>query len=395
MTLKDTEITRLARELSPYYVELRHRLHRRPELGMQEYETTALVRQELERLGVEICEIGLSTGCVALIHGTKPGKGKVIGLRADMDALPMDDLCGQPWASECPGKAHTCGHDFHTACLLAAAAGLMKLRDRFSGTVKLIFQPAEETLGGARHILEHNGLDNPMPEILVALHGTPAYKLGTYAVRAGKIMASSDQYVAVFHGKSAHASRPVEGRNALLAAAHAVIGIQEIIPNEVRTVEESVVSTCVLNAGTASNIVPDAATLIGTARALDPQVRDTIQAAVLRVTQAAAAMCGCTVEVDYQRGTPPVINDPEVVETLRAALEKAVDPENISDLKPLLGAEDFAFYTEIMPKTAFFRVGTGITDQDPTLHNARYDSPDEAMPYGIAAHLQLVLDVNG
>ena len=397
-TLKDTFVTRLAKEVAPYATELRHEIHQHPELGLQEYNTTAIVRRELENMGVEIQELGLETGCVAIIHGQKPGNGKVIGLRADMDALPMDDLCGKPWASKVPGVAHTCGHDMHTACLLAAAKALMQIRDQFSGIVKLIFQPAEEGLRGSKVIIEKGGLENPRVECMTALHGTPAYKLGTFALASGKIMASSDEYQITFKGKSAHASRPVEGRNALLAAAHALIAIQEIVPNEVRTKEEAVISTCILKGGTASNIVPDTAILGGTVRALDPEVRVTLEKAIRRSAEGAALLAGCEAEVDYQHGTPVVINDPEIAEQVHQATSKVVGEENVVPLAPLLGGEDFSFYTEVLGgRTTFYRVGTGQdgVDNEPTLHNAHYDTNDAVIPYAIAAHIQYVLDVNG
>lgn len=396
-TLLDTEITKLANDLTPYAVELRHRIHEHPELGMKVYETTRIVKEELEKIGAEILELGLESGCVALIHGENEGPKRVIGLRADMDALPMDDLSGAPWSSKEKGAAHTCGHDSHTAALLAAAKGLAANRDKFSGTVKLIFQPAEETFSGARHLIEHGATENPYIDIMTSLHGTPAYQLGQYAIASGKIMASSDEYHISFIGKSAHASRPVEGRNALLAASHAIIALQEIVPNEVKSKEEAVVNTCVLHCGTAANIVPDKAVISGTVRCLDPEVRKTLEAAIRRVASAAALMCACECEIDYIHGTDSVINDEELVDSISDSLAKIVGKENVVHLKSLLGGEDFSFYRPHVGKIAFYRVGTGVPEKGPVyqLHNAHYDTPDEVMPYYIAAHLQCVIDFNG
>ncbi|MBR3240129.1 MAG: amidohydrolase [Oscillospiraceae bacterium] len=396
-TLLDTRTTQLALELTPYAVELRHKIHEQPELGMKEVNTTQIVKRELEAMGVEILDLGMEVGCVALIHGTGQGQGKVIGLRADMDALPMQDLCGKPWASKVEGTAHTCGHDAHTAALLAAAKGLMTLRDSFSGTVKLLFQPAEETFAGAKYMISHGAMENPAMDMLTALHGTPAYHLGQYAVASGKIMASADEYHITFLGKSAHASRPVEGRNALLAAAHAIIALQEIVPNEVKSIEEAVVNTCVLESGMASNIVPDRAVISGTVRCMDPEVRKTLEAAIRRIAEASAALCACGVEIDYLHGTDAVINDEETVNTITAAVSKLVGRENVVRLKSLLGGEDFSFYRPYVEHIAFYRVGTGTPEEGPVyqLHNAHYDTNDEMLAYCIAAHIQSVLDVNG
>jgi len=395
-TLKDTEVTKIARDLTPYAVAIRHRIHENPELGMQEFNTTALVKQELKDMGAEILDLGTEVGCVALIHGTKPGSGKVLGLRADMDALPMTDLCGKEWASKIEGVAHTCGHDAHTAALLAAAKALIELKDQFSGTVKLIFQPAEETFSGARYMIAHGAMENPAIDVLTSLHGTPAYLMGTYAVASGKIMASADEYYITFKGKSAHASRPVEGRNALLAAAHAVIALQEIVPNEVKSKEEAVINTCVFNSGTAANIIPDTAVIKGTVRCLDPEVRDTLEAAIKRVANAAAALCNCDADINYIRGTDAVINDEQTVDAIKTATSKLVGEENVVHLNSLLGGEDFSFYRQYVSKIAFYRVGSGKPEEEPVyqLHNAHYDTNDEMIPYCIAAHVQFVLDNN-
>lgn len=396
-TLLKTEVTALAKELTPYAVSIRHEIHEHPELGLKEYNTTEIVKRELNKIGAEILDLGLEVGCVALIHGTKTGKGKVIGLRADMDALPMNDLSGKPWSSKVDGVAHTCGHDAHTACLLAAAKALMDNRDKFCGTVKLIFQPAEETFAGAKYMIAHGAMEHPAMDVLTSLHGTPAYHLGQYAIASGKIMASADEYNISFIGKSAHASRPVEGRNALLAASHAVIALQEIVSNEVKTKEEAVVNTCVLKCGTAANIIPDKATISGTVRCLDPEVRETLEAAIRRVANAAALLCGCEAEINYIRGTDAVINDEETVNNIIASTSKIVGSENIVHLKSLLGGEDFSFYKKYVEKIAFYRVGTGTPENGPViqLHNAHYDTNDEVIPYCIAAHIQCVYDLNG
>ena len=392
--MKETTVTRLARETAPWATEIRHQLHRRPEIAMKEYETTALIRRELTAMGVEQQDIGMETGAVGLIRGTKPGGGTVVGLRADIDALPMEDLSGRAWASEIPGMAHTCGHDAHTACLLGAAKVLMQLRDRFSGTVKLVFQPGEEGLHGARVMVAKGVMENPHVDMMIGIHGTPIFPIGSYAVSAGQIMAASDRFLITFRGKSAHASRPVEGRNALVAAAHTVVALQEIVSNEISTREQAVVNTCICRAGAASNIIPDTAILQGTVRTLSPAARQIAEEAIGRMAASCAALSGCSCEMEYRKGCPPVCNHPEITEAVRAAAGKIVTEDRVLPLQPIMGGEDFSLYTEVNPRTAFFRVGSGAPEEADLvqLHNAHYDFDDRAIPYGIAAHVQFVLD---
>ena len=394
--MKETNVTKLAKQYSQYAIDIRHQIHMHPETAMEEYKTTELIKNELKKMGAEIQDIGIETGCIGLITGTKPGDGIVLAIRADIDALPMQDLCGKPWASKVDNIAHTCGHDAHTAALLGAAKALIGIRDKFSGTVKLIFQPGEEGMRGAKVLVANGVMENPHVDMVVAMHNTPMYKLGQIACAEGQIMAASDRFAIKFKGKSAHASRPVEGRNAMLALAHAVLGLHEIVSNEVNTKTMAVVNTCIAECGTATNIVPDEAVLKGTVRTLSPDVRTSVEAALRRVAEHAAALCGCSAEVTYNYGCPPVSNDPEVTELVRKAAEKIVDEGQYVKLESLLGGEDFSVYSEITPKTCLYRLGVGRDGYDePQLHNAHFDFNDEAMPYAIAGHIQLVLDVNG
>ena len=383
--------------IAPYAIEIRRDIHMNPEIAFQEVRTTQLVKKELLSLGAGIQEIGLETGCIGIICGKKPGKGKVIGIRCDMDALPMQDLCGKTWSSQNDGVAHTCGHDAHTAALLGAAKALMQLRDQFSGAVKLIFQPAEEGMRGAAIVVQKGGMENPHVDLMVCMHNTPMYKLGQIAVASGQIMAASDRFSIKFTGKSAHGSRPVEGKNTLLALSHTVLGLHEIVSNEVKSKDQAVVNTCVANGGTVSNIIPDTAILQGTVRTLDSDVRNTVESSLHRVTEHAAALCGCTAEITYRRGCPPVCNDPEVTELVRKAAEKVVDDGACIELAPLLGGEDFSVYTSVNPKTCLYRLGVArdSIEDEPQLHNSRFDFNDDAMPYAIASYIQIVLDING
>lgn len=395
--MKKTFVTDLAGSVSPYAVEIRHRIHMYPETAMEEFETTKLIKKELQDMGVELQDIDTEVGCVGLIKGTKPGEGKVIAIRSDIDALPMQDLCGKPWSSKRENAAHTCGHDAHTAALLGAAKALMQIRDQFSGIVKLVFQPGEEGLHGAKVLVAKGVMENPHVDLMVAMHNTPMYKLGQIACAEGQIMAASDRFTVKFTGKSAHGSRPAEGRNALLAMSHAIIGLHEIVSNEIPTKEMAVVNTCVANSGTVSNIIPAEAVLKGTVRTLSSASRTIAENAIRRIAEHAAALCGCTAEVEYDYGCPPVSNHPEITEIVRRAAEKIVDEGNYIHLDSLLGGEDFSMYTEVNPHTCLYRMGVAVSDvqHEYQLHNAHFDFNDDAMPYAIAGHIQLVLDVNG
>lgn len=391
------EVFSLAEEVAPYAVELRHELHRVPELALQEYKTTAILRRELETMDVEFQDIGMETGVVALIHGKKPGEGKCIGIRADIDALPLQDMSGAEYASCIPGHAHACGHDAHAACLLAAAKVLSEHRTSFSGVVKLIFQPGEEGLLGAKEMLRHGVLENPHVDTMIALHDQPAFPVGRVAVSPGKIMASSDTFSVRFLGKSGHASRPSEGINALLAASHTVIALNEIVSNEVRTREEAVINVCVLQAGTAQNIIPDEAVLKGTVRCLEPKVRDQCEASIRRVAGCVAEMCRCRMEIEYLRGIPALSNEQETSSLLKQAAERVLGKDRVIPLPPVLGSEDFSFFADAVGKTCYYRLGCAREHlgEQPMLHNPAFNFNDDAFPYGIAVHVAFVLEVNG
>lgn len=385
----------MAAEQAEYAAAIRHELHKIPETAMTEYETTKLIRRELDALGATYQDLGMETGCVALLTGTKPGAGQVTAIRADIDGLPIDDLCQKPYASVHAHKAHACGHDGHTACLLGTARALASRRDLFSGTVKLIFQPGEEGLIGAKKMLEGGVLKNPDVDSLVALHGQPAFKVGQIAVSKGVIMASSDMFTIRFLGKSAHASRPAEGINPLTAAAQAVLSLQQIVPAEVKTAEQAVISVCMLQAGTAHNIIPNEAVLLGTVRCLNESVRQGLEKSVKRVAQTAAEMYRCQCETAYVHGVPVLENDEETCSVLQRTAEKIAAEGDVVPLPAVLGSEDFAFYANALKRTGYFRIGCAEEENPPLLHNGVFDFNDKALVYGMAMEIGYVLAQNG
>lgn len=388
-----SELLTRAQALKPYCAAIRHTIHQHPEPSFQESETTALIRGELERMGVEILPVDLPTGVVGAIRGTKPGPGRITALRADIDALKMPDLCGKAYASQNEGVAHACGHDGHTAILLGVAKLLMEERTHFSGTVKLVFQPAEEGIGGARIIIDAGAVDDV--ESIVCLHGWPYLKVGEIGALGGKYMASADSFKVKMIGQGGHGCRPYKAVNPITAAAGAICALSNLPANEVVTAEQSVVSVCTVHGGSAFNVIPDTMEFGGTVRALDPQVRDQLEAGIRRIAAGAAEMYGCRAEVEYIRGVPPLINDPALVDEVLAAGEKALGKDAVRPLDgPVMGAEDFSLYIEKLKKGVFFRLGTAEeNDSEPVaLHNSHFDFNDEAIPYGIATMVQLVLD---
>lgn len=388
-----TELLKKAQELKGYCTEMRHTIHQNPEPSFKEFETTKLIKAELDKMGVEYLPLDIPTGVVAVICGTKPGN-RITALRADIDALQMPDLCGKEYASKNDGVAHACGHDGHTAILLGVAKLLSGMRDQFSGTVKLVFQPAEEGLGGSKIILNSGGVDDV--ESIVCLHTWPYFKVGEIGAWGGKYMASSDRFLVKIIGQSGHGARPYKAVNPITAAASAVSGLLNIVPNEIVTSEQAVISVCTIHAGVAFNVIPDAVEFGGTVRALDPDVRDQLEERIYRTVNGAAAMFGCRAEIDYEHGTPPLYNDPGLAAEVVAAGEKALGKEAIRELDgPVMGSEDFSFYLQDkIEKGVFFRLGVGTGEEgEPTaLHNSHFDFNDDAIPYGIATMVQLVLD---
>ena len=364
---------------------IRRHLHQNPEIGFEEVATTALIRRELAKLGVEMPPLSIATGVLGIIRGTKPGTGKTIALRADIDALPILEKTGVPYASEHPGVMHACGHDGHTTVLLGVARLLSGMRDQFSGTVKLLFQPAEERLTGATSMIAAGVLENPAPEIILGLHGGTETPIGKVGIWPGPFMASADQFTVTVTGAGGHAAYPHRNRDPLLAAAHAVVALQSIVSREIDAIDKVVLSVCQFNAGTAFNITPGEAVITGSVRCHDPKVRASMPERIDRVVGGVACGLNCSHKLDYIFGIPAVANDPAVMEAFTASAREVLGAENVIPLeRPLMGSEDFAFFLEKLPTGGIFRLGVGNAPGR-VLHNALFDFPDEALPVGVAA----------
>jgi amidohydrolase len=362
--------------LLPEIVEIRHHLHRHPELSDHEANTAALVAERLRALGLKPRTGVGGHGVVADISGPTPGPR--IALRADMDALPIQEETGLPYASANPGIMHACGHDGHTAMLLAVAEVLRdEVRSR-RGTVRLLFQPAEETVGGAPRMIQDGALDGV--DAVVALHGWRHVPLGHVGVRSGPSMAGADVFDITVRGRGSHAAYPHLGADPIVTACRIVTALQTVVSRETDPIEPAVLTVARINAGTAYNIIPDTAHFAGTVRTLARSAGDRIEAAIRRIVAGECAASGAEGEVAYHRGSPPVVNDARVVELIREAAIAAVGAEKVSELvQPSMGAEDFAYMLQKAPG-AMFRLGIG--DGAPG-HNSRFDFDDRAIPAGV------------
>ncbi len=373
--------------MGPQLVETRHYLHSRPELSDHEERTSAFVAERLRRLGLEPSVNVGGHGVTAQIQaGASSEPPPVLALRADMDALPIQEEGDLPYRSQTPGVMHACGHDGHTAILLGVAEILTALCDRLPCTVRLIFQPAEETVGGARRMCEAGSMDGV--SAIVSLHGWVHLPLGHIGVKAGPAMAAADTFDITVQGRGAHAAYPHLAVDPIVIASRIVLTLQSAVSRETDPLEPAVVTVARFDAGTAYNIIPAEARIAGTVRTLDSGIRTAMQSAITRIAEGECAAAGATCRVTYTRGTPPVVNDAGIVQLVCAAAQATVGADAVSDLlKPSMGAEDFAYYLERAPG-AMFRLGLGNGAPG---HTSRFDFDDRALTVGVETFCRLCL----
>ncbi|WP_439594552.1 M20 aminoacylase family protein [Falsiroseomonas sp.] len=372
---------------------IRQDIHAHPELGMEEVRTSALVARQLRDWGVEVEEGIGRFGVVGTIRGTRPGQ-RVIGLRADMDALQIPEATGKPYASTNPGIMHACGHDGHTTMLLGAARWLSQHRD-FAGTVHLIFQPAEEGRGGAKAMLADGLFDRFPCDAIYGLHNKPTLPAGRFATRKGPALAAADRFAVTFHGTGGHGgSTPHLATDVTIVQAHFVLALQTIIGRNVAAVEAAVLSVGSIQGGSpiSSNVMPAEITVTGTARSYRPAVRDLLERRIGELANGLAAMHGCTAEVTYRRGVPALVNHAEQTELALEAAKALVDAEAVDADFPLVtGAEDFALMLEARPGAfMFLGAGTGPDGTSPNLHTPHFDFNDAIIPMGVAYWVSVV-----
>ncbi|HTV36820.1 MAG TPA: M20 aminoacylase family protein [Xanthobacteraceae bacterium] len=367
----------------------RQDIHAHPELRYDVHRTAALVTEKLKSFGCDDVVPGIGkTGVVGLIRGRKDagkGGGKVVGLRADMDALPLEEETGLPYQSTIPGKMHACGHDGHTAMLLGAAKYLAETRN-FAGTAVVIFQPAEEGGAGAQAMIEDGLITRFGIEEVYGMHNCPGLPLGSFATRPGPIMASADHITIELEGKGGHAARPHLAVDTLLVGAQIVTQLQSIVARNVDPLEAAVVSICAFQAGHTDNVIPQQAVLRGTARAFSTEVRDTLRKRINEVVEGTARLYGATAKVIYTNGYPVVVNhDAQTEFAARIAREVAGKDKVDVEFRPRMTAEDFSFMLNERPG-AFIWIGNG---DSAGLHHPAYNFNDEAIPVGTSYWVRL------
>jgi hippurate hydrolase len=365
----------------------RRDFHAHPELGFDVLRTAGAVAERLRSFGCDEVISGIGrTGVVGVIRGRKAHSGKVIGLRADMDALPMEETTGLAYRSTIAGKMHACGHDGHTAMLLGAAKYLAETRN-FDGTAVMIFQPAEEGGGGGREMVRDGLMERFAVGEVYGMHNYPGLPVGAFATRHGALLASADRIVIDLEGRGAHAAKPHEGVDTLLVGAQIVAQLQSIVARNVNPVHSAVVTITQFHAGTADNVIAQTAQLRGTARTLDPDVRDLVERRVREVVEGTAQAYGAKAQLHYRRDYPVTRNHPRQTDFAAAVAAEIAGKERVdADAAPLMGAEDFSYMLEARPG-AFIFVGNGDTAG---LHHPAYDFNDETIPFGTSYWVRLV-----
>lgn len=374
-----------AAELQNEAREWRHHLHAHPEILYEVHNTAAFVAEKLKEFGVDEIVTGIGrTGVVGVIKG-RGDSDRAIGLRADMDALPLEEITGKPWASKSPGKMHACGHDGHTAMLLGAAKHLCETRN-FNGRAVVIFQPAEEGGAGARAMVEDGLMDRFGIEEVYGMHNMPGMPLGSFAIRKGGIMAAPDKFFVTIHGRGGHAAEPHLTIDTIAIGAEIVGGLQLIASRNANPVRSIVVSVTQFHAGTTHNIIPEVAHLSGTVRTHDESVRSMAESRIRQIATGIAAAHGAEATVDYERACPVTSNHAaETRHAAKAAIDVVGEAQVNDDVDPSMAGEDFAFMLQARPG-AYIMIGNGDTAG---LHNPAYDFNDEALGYGISYWVRL------
>ncbi len=365
-------------------VKFRREIHRHPELSGREEKTSSFVAGVLEDNDIEVKTGVGGYGVVGLLRG---GVGvNTMALRADMDALPIQEQSGTGYSSEVPGVMHACGHDVHTAILMGTAIVLSRLRDRLPGNVKFIFQPSEESsVGGAKKMIEDGALEDPAPSAIAALHCYPELEVGRIGHRAGIMTASSDTLTIKIKGRSGHASRPHQAVDAIHVASMVINAVHHIVSRRTDPLHHAVISIGVIKGGTAPNIISDHVEMKGTVRTLDPVMRRKMPKIIEQTVKGITMGSGAEYEFRYSFGSPSVVNDKEMDELVRRCAVEVVGEENTIEMPdPLLGSEDFAYFAERIPG-AFFRLGTSNREKGITypLHNPKFDVDEDALSIGM------------
>ncbi len=364
----------------------RRDFHENPELLYDVHRTAGIVAEKLKAFGCDEVVTGVGqTGVVAVIKGRKQSSGRVIGLRADMDALPIEEETGVPYSSKVKGKMHACGHDGHTATLLGAAKYLAETRN-FDGTAIMIFQPAEEGGAGGKAMVDDGMMDRFGVQEVYGMHNAPGLPIGTFATRPGPLLAASDRIFIKVKGRGGHGAKPHLAVDPVLIGSHIVIALQSIASRNIDPLDNCVISMTMFHGGTATNVIPETVELQGTVRSLKPQVRETLEKRIVEIAEGTAKMMGGVAEVVYEHGYPCTVNhERETAFAAEVARSVVGDKGVIADMTPVMGGEDFSYMLESRPG-AFIFYGNG--DSGP-LHHPSYNFNDESIPYVVSLFAKL------
>jgi len=371
-------------EWEPELVATRRDFHMHPEMGLEEVRTSGIVAERLRALGLEDVQTGIAvTGVKAVLRGGEPGK--TLLLRADMDALPIEEENAVDYRSQNAGVMHACGHDAHTAILLSAARVLVRRREELPGTIVFCFQPAEEGRGGAKRMVAEGVLENPHVDAAIGLHMAQETPVGTIDISPGPKMAAADSFRVTIQGKGGHAARPQSTVDALLVAVEVVNTLQTIVSREVDPISPAVVTTATLHAGgTAGNIIADTATLSGSVRWFDKETGAQLAERIPAIIRGVAETLRATADVQYRQGVPPTVNDPEMAALVQAVAVDVIGAENVMNGPQIMGSEDFSEFTQQVP-SAFFFVGSRDEARGKVWghHHPRFDIDERSLAIGV------------
>ena len=391
------DVIKLAKENEELCIEMRRDLHMIPELELELPKTVKYIKDRLDSWGVEYQEFVNGNAIVALIEGN--GAGECIGIRADMDALPITEETGVEYASTHPGCMHACGHDGHAAIALTTLKILNENKDDFKGSVKFFFQPGEEIPGGAKPMIDEGALENPRPDFMLGLHSGNVSKMevGKIGFREGAMMASMDRFSIKVNGRGGHGANPHEAIDPIIISGEILMGLQKIISRELAPYDQALVSVCKIEGGTSQNIIPDEVNMLGTARTLNEKARDLIEDRILGISDGIAKTYGGSAELFYERMYPVLKNEPEFTKYVKGLAAKLF-PDDVEDLEnPTMGGEDMAFFLQEVPGTFFF-----LSNVEPHSdgvryphHNSKFNLDESQFYKGISIFLGTVFDKLG
>jgi amidohydrolase len=387
--MKEKPLTGQIAEMKGWLTEIRQTLHRNPELMYEETETAAFVAQWLEKFGLSVRRGVAQTGVIGVLGGEKPGK--TVAIRADMDALPIQEGNKVFYASRIQGKMHACGHDAHVAILLGVAKFFSVLRPQVNGNIKWIFQPAEEGGAGAQLMIEEGALQDPKVEAIFGAHVFPTLPMGNVGLYEREGLAATNRFIFTISGKGGHGAYPHMVKDPILAAGYLITQVQSIVSRNIDPLDSAVVSFGKINGGSAYNIIPDEVELLGTIRSLVPQVREEIKSRLGQMAQGISRSFGLDCHCAIEPGYPALLNDPQMSNLVAEVCSQAIGKENVKYLRPSMGGEDFAFFLEKVPGS-YFRLGCrneakGIIHP---LHSSLFDIDEDVLPFGVEVFVRII-----